>query len=401
MLETLVRHLDMVRLTIAAASLLMFTACSGLIDDGGNGGLSDEEIKARALFSEKAAPVIKAACAVCHDGTRANIGFAVGTTDLEIRKSLLEYEPQVVNLEAPGSSRLLTKGIHEGPQLDAVQTSDLLEWINAERDIAPPGGVVPTLETAQFLPRICSQGPADDPPGTNPDCPFNDIPLTEIGSDGSKIRFIVQALGSGLYVTNLKLVPGSTGAFIDHPLFVSYPIDGSTPKADTIDRFFNVKMNLMPNAAAEEQQIGGGTAAFVGFFATDKLSIHFKDVKVFVPEEGGGTVQAGCKMLPDFKANVVQPMNTNCASCHGGANANATSAMNITNITSTDDAVVLAACNEVLNRVNLVDPANSGIYLAPDPANANHPFKFGGNVTAYNAFKTSVDVWVQKEKTAP
>src|SRR4051812_2319848 len=98
MLETLVRHLDMVRLSVAAAVILMFTGCSGLIDDGGNSGLTAEQIHARDLWINKALPALRATntnCTSCHAGSRPNIGFVVGDNDLAARDTILAYEPGV------------------------------------------------------------------------------------------------------------------------------------------------------------------------------------------------------------------------------------------------------------------------------------------------------------------
>ena len=241
MLETLVRHLDMVRLTVAAAAIFAMVGCSGLIDGGGSGGLTPEQQTARRIWVEKALPQLQANCVVCHDGTRPNIGFIIGAGDLDKRESILAYAPAVVNLDAPSSSRIMTKGLHEGPALDATQTSDLLEWVNAEKVAAgSTGEEPPTLETTQFLVQVCTSGLPDAPGAPNPNCLVNKIPLTDIGATGAEVQFVVQSLGSGLYMTNLRLVPGTDGAFIEHPLFVSYPADDSAPKADTIDRFFNV-----------------------------------------------------------------------------------------------------------------------------------------------------------------
>jgi hypothetical protein len=405
MLETLVRHLDMVRLTVAAAAILMMSACSGLIDDGGSGGISAAEAKARQIWIEKALPVLANNCASCHNGSRENIGFFVGDTDLAKRDAILAYEPLVLNVDAPSSSRLLTKGSHEGPALDAVGTSDLLEWANAEREAAldNPEDFPPRIETAQFIPQICTGGLPDNVDGT---CPFNVVPLDTIGAAGASISFVVQALGSGLYVTNLKLIPGTDGAFIEHPLFVSYPADGSEPKADTIDRFFAVKMNLMVGAAVPEQIIGGGTAAFVGFLPSDKLSIHFKSVSAFVPEEMPPAV-AGCKDLPSFKTNaqtrftqVQTGLGQSCQSCHNGSNANATSAVDMTLINNADDAMLLIACNEIRTRVNFQTIAQSGIFLAPAPGNMNHPVRFAAQANA-DAFAAGINPWILAEQAAP
>jgi hypothetical protein len=417
MLETLVRHLDMIRLTVAATAILMMTGCSGLIDDGGNNGISAAEAAARQLWINKALPVLNANCTVCHNGTRANVGFIAGDSDLGMRDTILAYEPVVVNIDAPASSRLLTKGIHEGPQLDATQTSDLLEWIQAERDAAldNPEDLPPIIETAQFIPQICTSGLPDDPAAPNPLCPVNRVPLDEIGGAGAQITFVVQSLGSGLYMTNLKLVPGPMGAFIEHPLFVSYPTDNpdtpdineGAPKADTIDRFFNVKMNLMAGAEVADQLIAGGTAAFVGFSATDKLSIHFKAVNVFQAEENPPPI-AGCKDLTTFKAGAQSAFNTlvgdgaggqNCAQCHAGQNNNATSAVDMTNINSADDNLLLLACNEIRTRLNFQDINQSGIVLAVAPNNNNHPVRFAAG--DHTTFINRITAWFNAERDAP
>ncbi len=404
MLETLVRHLDMVRLTIAACALFVLVGCTGLIDGGGSGGLTPEQTQARKVWLEKALPVLTANCLQCHNGSRANLGFVEGTTDVGRRDTLLAYAPAVVNLEAPSSSRLLTKGIHEGPQLDAIQTSDLLEWVQAEFDALPDDtdpGVV--LETEKFIPQLCTAGLAGDPT-----CPINTVALDAVGDGvvGGKITFVVQALGSGLYVTNLKLVPGAAGAFIEHPLFVSWPADEALPPTfDKIDRFFSVKMNLETTATPEEQQIGGGTAAFVGFNSgpMDRLAIHFKAAKPFQVETGTEPPPGslGCKKLAEFKAAAQGPLNTDCRSCHGGQNPNATSAMNITGLDGADDAMIQLACNQVRTRVNFQTIDQSGIFLATVPGNGNHPFTFNGNVGAHDAFKAALNPWIVAERDAP
>lgn len=401
MLETLVRHLDMVRLTVAAAAIFAMVGCSGLIDGGGSGGLTPEQQTARRIWTEKALPQLQANCVVCHDGTRPNIGFLVGTGDLDKRDAILAYAPAVVNLDAPSSSRLMTKGLHEGPALDSTQSSDLLEWVNAEKAAAgSTGEEPPTLETSQFLVQVCTSGLPDAPGAPNPNCLVNKVPLTDIGATGAEIHFVVQSLGSGLYMTNLRLVPGADGAFIEHPLFVSYPADGSEPKFDTIDRFFNVKLNLQMTATPEEQQIGGGTAAFVGFLASDKLAIHFKGASVFKPDEGGPGPASGCLKLPEFKANAAGPLQASCAqNCHAGGQPNARSAVNMTNLQSANDDEVLAACNQIRTRINFQDLNNSGLYLAPAPGNMNHPFAFPTQAN-HDAFKNAVQVWATAEQTA-
>lgn len=405
MLQTLVNRLHMVRLTAAAAALVV-AGCTGLVDSS-EGGATPEEAAAKKAWLEKAQPVMQEFCVSCHDGSQANIGFLEGADPLAMRDDLVAFEPVVVNFGAPQSSRLLTKGVHSGPALTSVQASDLLDWVQKEQAArGSVGGGETVLKTDAFLPLICTAGS----PGTA-ECPFNTVALDAIGSPGSTIQFTVQSLGSGLYVSNLKLIPGPMGAYVEHPLFVSLP-EGAEPKPDTIDRFFSVKMNLEATAPEDQQQIAGGTAAFVGFLATDKLEIHFKKLGMFEMGDGGGGGgggTSGCKKLTEFKAvrelfttNVGGAAN-NCNACHAGQVAGATGALNITGIGSADDTVVQAACNQILIRVNLTTPDQSGIFLAPDPG-STHPFRF--NAAQLNTFKngppaTGLLGWINAEKTAP
>src|SRR5262249_11077766 len=134
MLETLCRHLDMVRLS--AAGLVMFTliGCTGLID-GGSDGMSPQQRNARTKWETGALPALRTNCESCHNGSRPAVAFLTGGADnFAVRDALMNYQPTVVNLEAASSSRILTKGLHEGPQLTAEQGAALLLWVQAERD---------------------------------------------------------------------------------------------------------------------------------------------------------------------------------------------------------------------------------------------------------------------------
>src|SRR4051812_27639683 len=157
MLETLCRHLDMVRLS--AAGLLMFTlvGCTGLID-GGSDGLSKQQRVARQQWQDSALPVFRQNCETCHNGSRANVGFLTGGEDFAIRDTLMAYQPSVVNFEAASSSRVLTKGLHEGPQLTAEQSSALLLWVQAERDAVnhDPDHPMPVLATPAAAVQMCT-----------------------------------------------------------------------------------------------------------------------------------------------------------------------------------------------------------------------------------------------------
>ena len=404
MLQTLVRHLDMVRFTVAA-SLLAMVGCTGLIDAPPP---TKAEI-ARQVWIDQALPAMKAPetnCVVCHGGAspRPMEEFLVGDDDIAVRDKLMNFDPSVISLDAPQSSRLLTKGQHEGPPLTGKLGSDVLAWIQAEKDAANDttnggGGGLLSLRTDPFTFSLCTGGTVG-----SPTCPVNELPLDTLGTGagipGAKITFVVQGVGSGLYLNNLKLVPGAMGAYIEHPLFVSIPADATAkPIADTFDRFFNTKMNLMSTATGDQQQIAGGTAAFVNFPPENKIAIFFKAAKIFQPDQGGGGTTTGCKVLASFETNARGPLNTNCASCHAGGNGGATSAVDMTGIGAPN---AMSACNQVKLRMTLTAIPTSSIFVTTDPAgNAVHPFKFGGNATNWTNFKNALTPWAIAERDAP
>ena len=70
-------------------------------------------------------------------------------------------------------------------------------------------------------------------------------------------------------------------------------------------------------------------------------------------------------------------------------------------VQAANPAVPNNACNQVRLRVSFTAIDQSGIYLATTPGNANHPFTFAGNVTAFNAFKAALQPWIIAERDAP
>ena len=397
MLDTLLKHLPMVRLSAGVLVAMALTACNGLIDGNGGGTLTPEQQVAQSAWINEAWPHLQQQCVGCHSGSEADIAFLAGGDALKVHDALMGFTVQIVNTDAPGSSRLLTKGAHAGPALTAQESADILDWIQKERDAVGGNGSADLgLETGQFQPLLCTSGNPGDAT-----CPVNHVALDGVGLAGATIDLVAQPLGSTLYVTDLKLSASVDGVYLEHPLFVSWP--ANQPEVpDSLDRFFAVKMNEMPMAADE---IGGGTAAFVGMNPNDPVSIHFKVIGKYMADTTGGggtTTQSGCRQLASFKQNAAGPLQTSCASCHAGnANANAKSAMDITGVNSTDDATVQNACNQVRTRINFQDTNSSSFYIAPNPAQVtNHPFKFGGTQANFDNFKAAIDPWVQAEKTS-
>src|SRR6185295_673711 len=114
----------------------------GLIDGDGkvDDGLTPEQRDARRQWKDEALPVFRSACIVCHDGSRVGVGFLTGgPDDFAIRDHVMAFDPAVVNLEAPSSSRILQKGLHEGPMLGVEDSFSILSWIQAEKSVQSTG----------------------------------------------------------------------------------------------------------------------------------------------------------------------------------------------------------------------------------------------------------------------
>lgn len=228
-------------------------------------GLSPAEQVARTAWVEKALPVFTAACNSCHGGSRPMIAYVTGADDLMKRDTLVNYVPRIVNLGAPQSSRVLTKGDHTatggGPALLSNQATDILTWILAESKANP----VAAIRSAMFPPMICTD------PAQPAMCPDNVIDLTPLGT-AATLTFRIQQLGTDVYLTNLKLKAGADGLYFEHPLFETYAMGATDPKPDPVDTFFAVQQNLMPD---QEITFTPAAATISKFSATDPMSIRF------------------------------------------------------------------------------------------------------------------------------
>jgi hypothetical protein len=410
MLDTLMRHLDMVRLSAGMLAAIALMGCAGLIDGTGDPSLTPEQRAAIQAWEQYAAPVFTTNCVACHAGTDPATAFLGGTSVDAIRKTLLGWDPQVVNLDAPESSRVLTKGAHTGPALGATDSANILKWVQAERDAAMKSNPGPQLETARFAPLLCTGGTAGDVSGCSTGdpthcCPVNVVPLDDLHLVGAEIDFVAQPLGSDLYVSDLYLKASTDGAYLEHPLFASWPTAGGNPIPDTIDRFFAVKMNLAMATGAVVcpgpscDHIGNGAAAFVGFAPQNQLSIHFKVLDPYHMDAMPPPATVGCATMgfAAFLANAKPALQPCATMCHGGANAGAKSALDMSGLASTTDNTT---CLQVRGHVNFQAIPQSGVLLAPDPGSGDtaHPAKFGNQLAGtIAAFQTSMNAWINVE----
>ncbi len=356
---------------------VMATGCTGLVEGWTEPGASDDieadagaaAVSARALFDRDVLPMLSTTCSGCHAA-----GDPAWMRPLPDEYSTIMGWPRLVDVATPATSVLLTKGMHQGPAWTAEQATPILAWIEAERDEHP---VEETIET----------NAVDVVDGANT------LSLEAIGSAGTTLTFTAEKLTYGLYLKNITLHAGPMGVNIKHPLFVTWM--ETTPSPDPVDSFDTVEIDLAANTSAV---IGGGLLMLSNVPANAKLSISFKFIGPAVG--GGSTTLPGCKVVTSFTQNARTPLSGSCVSCHGGTNGGATAAVDMTKINDTSATGQAAACGQILGRVNLTTPDQSGILLAPDPnSGVGHPFKL--TATAYPAFKTALTTWISAEKAAP
>ena len=264
------------RLHIAVFAVGLF-GCTGEILEDIPEGITPEQEAARKAWVVGAQPVLDMNCASCHGGSMPAVAWLEGGPDVNAQKEdLLTYSKPLVDFNAPQTSLLIKKGAHDGPALTASQASGILDWIQKERDATPVANGFP-VQTTPLVTMPCTAGA----PGT-PTCPFNEIPLDAHGAAGAKIQFTAANLSGQLYLSNLKVIPGPMGVYVEHPVFVSVPAMGD-PILDPLDRYANIKLNLAAGAAAAMQTLGTGTASFPTFNPTDSVAVYAKAVGPMKP----------------------------------------------------------------------------------------------------------------------
>jgi hypothetical protein len=276
-------------------------------------------------------------------------------------------------------------GNHTGPAATDALAAQLEAWLTEEAEAVDDTGDDPSPTLPPFRPIV---------PG------FNAVYLDPLGPAfvGMAITFQAEELTSDvLSLTELELHPTTKkGLSLEHPLFTVYAPGTSEGDPDPVDSFSNVTQQI---DAGESAPLGPGTLVLGNWTSGGKLSIAFQAIAVVDPlgnegGGGGGGASGPCVALLAFEDNAAGPLTQSCRSCHGGNNATATNAVDMSDLGS-DSA---AACGQILNRVDLDDPPASQLFVTTNPGgNASHPFKFGGNQTAFNNFVSAVSAWIQAE----
>jgi hypothetical protein len=270
------------RPTILLCSVALGFGCSGTIDEGAAvANLSPTQQLALNAWLMLAEPAfVSDTCVTCHDpdSPMFNAGSAdgappylMGSSDVGERDNVIATMPPVVNLSSPRASLVLMKGVHEGPALDAPSASNILTWIQYERDARVGSAALPT--TMPYTMMDCVSGSAG-----SMTCPINSIDLTSAGAPGT-ITFTEFPVAddngqlNDIDLTGLTITAGAMGLHVVHPLFGTIPSGsgaGSGTMFDPEDRFFNVDMELAPSAT-----LVLGQTSFSEFVHTDPIVVQF------------------------------------------------------------------------------------------------------------------------------
>jgi hypothetical protein len=279
--------------------------------------------------------------------------------------------PGVISAD-PYSSILLLKGPHEGPAFTGPLASlgdSVTAWLTEEATEI----VTAPLPTTAPLP--IAAGPN-----------VVDISHVAAGIPGASIAFTASATGEILTLSNITVqAPATAGLHIAHPIFALVP-SGGAPVPDPVDSFSNVDQTL---GVAQSVALGPGTLILEGYTGRTSLEIEFNTLAPVAPppavDAGAG---GGCKNVAAFTANAVPAIQANqCLTCHGTGGAG-NSSLDLSQV-GIDDAV---ACAQALTKVDLTDPSQSDIILAPTGAVASHPFK-GASATYASMMLT----WIATE----
>lgn len=356
---------------------------------GGAGGAENVNL-GEEMFHELEADFVSE-CASCHKiGGSADTPFLGDpeTGDPDPYEAVTSW-PGAITAD-PTRSIILTwpeEGLHTGPPPSGDLRARLEAWLAEE---AKAVSEIPddTKTIPPFKPIV---------PG------FNAVYLDPLGEDfaGMAVTFQAEELtGTSLSLTTMQVHPtAQKGIELEHPLFTVYAPGSTEGDPDPIDSFSNVSQSVEPGTVAP---LGPGTVVLTNWVSGGKLSLNFESVSVIDPlggegGAGGGMTTGPCMALMAFSDTAEGPLDNNCTTCHGGNNAAATNAVDMSDV----GADASAACGQILNRVDLNNPAQSQLFITTDPnGNASHPFKFGGNAGNHDNFVNSVSQWITAEGAA-
>lgn len=362
-----------------------FTGSGTSSGSGGSGG-GAEALTAREMFDALEAELLDA-CENCHKAS--GIADAPFLAKPEVYTSIT-YWPGIVVPKAD-QSLLLTfpkTDIHldksGGASLGADLENRVRDWLVAESKDIP--------NATESLPHVQPFRPF-------PQGAFNTLYLGDLGADFEfmSISFNAEELGgtpgdpSMLRLYNLTVhTVADKPLHIVHPLFIVYE-PSKLPSIDPVDSLSNVDQTFTVDT---EPSLGTGEIILTNWKKGAFLGIAFYLIEVYKGQTMGG----GCVDPMMFETTVAPAMNTCINECHGGKDPQAKNTMDLSGILLAQPDYA-TACVQVRARIKPGDPASSQILIVTDPQQqVVHKYKFLGNLSQYNTFKTTVTPWINAEK---
>lgn len=330
---------------------------------GGDAGPSGDD--PRALYERDVHPQMLADCAVCHEpGGVARYAFINTPVDDYAAAFALSG---FVDLMNPEQSRILAKGVHDGPAWRPEQHDAILNWIEAEAGDTP--------EVTYIAPTPVSYG-------------FNNYNLGVLGAAGSALTFVVADYDTGLLLTDVTLVAGPDGLLVELPTIEIWEGD-SVIRTATL--FADGELRIEP----------GDNVNLGEFYIEDipsgvLMGARFGEIRTI---RGGVDPYAECRNVPAFTEYAQPVLNDFCVECHTVEPA-AIAAMDLQDLSDVLDADDQQySCDQVLQHINRARPADSNLLRNADPRLEdveNHDFVFD-DVAQLDAFKTEVFLWLTVE----
>jgi hypothetical protein len=277
---------------LALLAPLTGLACGGTLSyDSDGGAVADAapDQAARDEFALNVAPVLKAACDVCHEtgtggapifsppDTPPGTKYAVLTTWVGVGARIKDLP--LLSCSQPDQSPLITYGPHTGPAFTNDQVAPTAAWITTWK------GFQTGCEPVAAVARSAAVTPLTG--GT-----VNTIDLAPLGPglEGATLTFTADLVaGQDLYLSNLKVNAGAGGLKVVHPTF-EYCLNGSEEKLDPTDKFKNVTLDVAPAGTA---QIGPGSLSLVGIPAGTPLAVKFVELTPQAGSQGDAVDNGG------------------------------------------------------------------------------------------------------------
>jgi hypothetical protein len=359
---------------------------SGGSGGGGGGGESDAGPSAptpEELFNTLE-PALYTSCGSCH-GVSTGLAAAPKWLLGPNRYATVKAYPGIVVSDVE-SSLLLTIGDtvqHAGgPGLSDQPPTNLRDqvanWLEAE------AAAIEAAPLASTKPFSIKNG-------------ANTVDISRGGVKGASMSFTVDLEGGTITFTDMTITaPASTGLTIIHPVFaIDTGADSGRPIGDVSDSFSNLDQTVPAGTTAP---LGVGlfvldVAATIGsnWANSDQIVIEFNTLSKLAASDGGvdGSTGGGCKSVATFTADAVPAIQANqCLTCHQGENPTATASLDLSQVGKDNTT----ACGQALSQVNLTNPTQSNIILAPTGGIAAHPFK-----GASASYQTMMLEWIKAE----